>query len=322
MPDGDMDHKLLEHLASARARNGAPSLRAIAERTDYSHTTVAKAFTPAATSLSWPVVEQVAVAVGADVAVARRLWTADGPMSAVAGPQARSQWQMSVLVVWCGLLLSGGVAIAVMQSVDRDTARSTMITDLVLSIVAAVAAVAFVIRARRAAGTRTRRYFLCLSAGMGAWTVAQMLWFVERDVADQPLPASHLHDVFWLAAPVAIGIGLHMRAGDYGLARTYRMWQRAMSLICLAGASYAAVTLLLVTVGFTVRGEVLVFLLYPAADLTLAAMALIPLVCGHRVIGSMLLVTAFLAAAASDIGYVMLRAEPRTQTTRAARRSA
>ncbi len=105
-----------------------------------------------------------------------------------------------------------------------------------------------------------------------------------------------------------------MRAGDYGLTVGYRVWQRIVALVCLAAASYAAVTLLLVVVGFTVSGPVLVFLLYPAADLTLAVMAVIPLICGHRVIGSMLLVTAFFAAAASDIGYVMLRAEPSTDT--------
>ena len=69
MTNRDMDHRLQEHLAHARAQSGSPSLRAIAERTDYSHTTVAKAFTPAVTGLSWPVVEQVAAAVDADLTV-------------------------------------------------------------------------------------------------------------------------------------------------------------------------------------------------------------------------------------------------------------
>ncbi|MEH3154645.1 MAG: hypothetical protein PGN29_04630 [Gordonia paraffinivorans] len=310
MTDSDGDHRLLDHLAHARAASGSPSLRAIADRTDYSHTTVAKAFTPAVTGLSWPVVEQVAGAVGADIAVARRLWDTHGPLAELARPRARSQWRMSVLVVWCGLLLSGGVAIAVMQSVDRDTARSTLITDLVLTVVAAGAAAAFATRALRAPQPRTRRYFLCLATGMAAWTVAQLLWFIERNIDDQALPSGYVHDAGWLLAPIAIGIGLHMRAGDYGLTLGYRAWQRIVALVCLAAAGYAAVTLLLVVVGFTVSGPVLVFLIYPAADLTLAVMAVVPLICGHRVIGSMLLVTAFFAAAASDIGYVMVRAEP------------
>ena len=314
MTNRDMDHRLQEHLAHARAQSGSPSLRVIAERTDYSHTTVAKAFTPAVTGLSWPVVEQVAAAVDADLTVARRLWDTHGPLAELSRPRARSQWQMSVLVVWCGLLLSGGVAIAVMQSVDRDTTRSTLITDLVLTVVAAVASAAFATRARRAPQVRTRRYFLCLAIGMAAWTVGQLLWFIERDIDDQAVPSGYIHDAGWLLAPIAIGIGLHMRAGDYGLTVGYRVWQRIVALVCLAAASYAAVTLLLVVVGFTVSGPVLVFLLYPAADLTLAVMAVIPLICGHRVIGSMLLVTAFFAAAASDIGYVMLRAEPSTDT--------
>lgn len=312
MTDSDVNHKLLEHLAHAREVNGSPSLRAIADRTDYSHTTVAKAFTPAVTGLSWPVVEQVATAVGGDLAVTRRLWDAHGPLAQLAQPRARRHWRMSVLVVWCGLLLSGGVAIAVMQSVDRDTTRTTLITDLVLTVVAAVAAAAFVIRARRAQRPRTRRYFLCLAIGMAAWTVAQLVWFIERNIDDQALPSGYVHDVGWLLAPIVIGVGLTMRAGDYGLTLGYRGWQRIVSLVCLVTASYAAVTLLLVIVGFSVSGPVLVFLLYPAADLTLAVMAVVPLVCGHRVIGSMLLVTAFFAATASDIGYVMLRAEPTT----------
>ncbi|WP_253662986.1 hypothetical protein [Williamsia maris] len=118
--------------------------------------------------------------------------------------------------------------------------------------------------------------------------------------------------------PVGFGVALWMRGGDYGLTLAHRPWQRAMTLTCLTAATYAAVVLLLTSAGLPANGFILVAALYPTGDVTLALMALSPLICGYRVVGSVVLATALLGAAASDIGYLMMKANPETELMPAA----
>ncbi|GAA1458578.1 hypothetical protein GCM10009619_16420 [Williamsia maris] len=322
MTERDSVHTLLEHLMDARRAAGSPSLRTIAARTDYSHTTVAKAFTDAVSTMSWPVVAAVGVAVDADAALTRRLWSqngASGPVPVDTIP--RTQAPTATLVAWCGLLLTGGVAIAVMQAVDRNVAHTTFVTDLVQAVFAAIATAAFVRRAhqaRTAGERRTTAFFAALAAGTLAWTAGQVAWFVARNLDHQPIPSGHLHDVGFLLMPVGVGVAMWMRGGDYGLTLAYRPWQRALSLVCMAAATYAAMILLLTLADLPVDGFILIAALYPTGDVTLALMALSPLICGYRVVGSVVLATALLGAAASDIGYLMMKADTETQMMPAA----
>ncbi|GAA1463293.1 hypothetical protein [Williamsia maris] len=155
---------------------------------------MAKAFTTSASTMSWPVLEAVGSAVDADPALIRRLWTRDGVPTAPAAPSMPrsvlpTRGPTTTLVVWCGLLLTGGVAIAVMQAVDRNVAHTTFVTDLVQTGFAAVATAAFGWRAWQFRATGDRRstvFFTALAGGTLAWTAGQVAWFAPATSATSP----------------------------------------------------------------------------------------------------------------------------------------
>ena len=313
------DHTLASYLAAARQQAGAPSLRMIAARTDYSHTTVGKAMGADPSSLGWPIIEQVAAALGANTSTAQQLWlveSAQGSADPEPAPSRHPHARTLGVYAWCATLLTGGIVIAMVQSVDRNIAHTTFVTDLVQLVFSAGTGVAFIRHAHRAARRDDRRsvvFFASLAAGALAWSTGQALWFLARNVEDQPIPTGHLHDVGFLLMPVGMGIALWMRAGSAGLAEVSRPSQRMFSIACVLGGSYATTLMIMTLLHLHITGFELLAALYPATDLTLALLAATPMVFGQRLVGSIILSTAFLAAGASDMAYLLLKANPETQ---------
>jgi len=351
-PAGRVEPELTGHLNSAREAIGSPSLRAIAAVTDYSHTTVAKAFTAQSVGLSWAVIEQVCASVDADRAVARQLWLsanqgAEVELSGVVdvvpdGPSGRGQGGVGYeqrgstvreasgpagssvplvmrmrLVVWAGLLFCGGVGLVVAQAVDGDGGRTSTLTELVQPVFAAVAAGVFVRRALESGrdGDRASRlFFSLLGSGALAWMFGSVAWLVERYPMHRSIPVGPVFDLLFVASYLCAGAALWIRAERYGLARWRARWRNAVTGVALVAGPYA-LSILLVSV-LHLRSDVMVLLyaVHPAADIALAIAALSPMIHGHRVLGSAVLSTAFVAAAVSDIGALVLRADPDTTT--------
>ncbi|WP_141216466.1 hypothetical protein [Rhodococcus sp. 14-2483-1-1] len=344
---------LTGHLNSAREAIGSPSLRAIAAATDYSHTTVAKAFTIQSAGLSWAVIEQVCASVNADRTVAQQLWCAANPGAEAAPPDAvdasdadssaqgedraasRPELPSTVpdtsgttgssiplvlrmrLVVWAGLLFCGGVGLVVVQAVNGDGGRMSMLTELVQPVFVAVAAALFGRRAlefTRAGDRLNVVFFSLLTAGSLAWMLGSVSWLVERYPMHRSIPTGPLFDLFFVASYLCAGAALWIRAERYGLARWRRRWHNAVTGVVLVAGPYALSILLLSILHLRSDAMVLLYALHPAADIALAIAALSPMIHGHRILGSAVLATAFAAAALSDIGALVLRADPGTTT--------
>jgi hypothetical protein len=331
--------ELISHLNASREAVGSPSLRAIAARTDYSHTTVAKAFSSDAAGLSWAVIEQVCASMNADVAVAEKLWRAanqrvdqtacsvetaqseDGPElppSRVVEESAVSSVPLVLrlqLVVWGGLLLCGGVALVVAQALDRDGGRTAMVTELVQPVFVAVAAGLFGRRAlesKRAGDRPSLCFFSLLMAGAAAWMFGSVAWLLERYLMRHDVPAGPVFDAFFVASYMCAGAALWIRAERYGLARWRSRWHNAVTGVALFSGPYALSLLFVSVLHARSDAFVLVYAVHPAADIALAIAALSPMIHGHRILGSAVLSTAFLAAALSDVALLVLRADPDT----------
>ncbi|WP_280443787.1 helix-turn-helix domain-containing protein [Nocardia brasiliensis] len=325
--DNDAHHELADYLARVRQSRGAPSLRAIASDTHYSHTTIARVFNPGAPLPSWPIVEQVARVLGADAARVRQLWecaSAPAPSADESGPAvATGQGEPPAPVLRIGLLLLGlmlcvsMVIIAVVQAIDTKGEHALAITDLSQIVFGSSAVAILLVRVwlfRRRGDRLNTGYFGLLLAAVAAWTGGQVAWFVARNIQGQDMPPGHLHDVGFLAMPVFLAAALWIRARRLGIASVRSDIDNVVTYFCMFCGAYAAVLWLLVALDRDVESTLtLVFALYPATDITLSLAAFGPLICGRRIVGSAFLATALLAAAASDIGYLLLKTSPDTQ---------
>ncbi len=304
------------HLERARHAAGSPSLRTIAATTDYSHTTVAKAFTPAAATLSWCAVEQIGAAVGAEAAVTRRLWDASQVTRAPLSPrdQPRPVLAGAVLpALLVSALFIGAVAIGVAEAIDDETTVTVFGTDAAQTalMISAVAIFGYRAAVHRRSGNRDSfLFFGLLAVGYLMWAAGQTLWFVDRSLRHNPIPDGHLHDVGFMSMPIFVGAALWIRADRYGAAAIQRRRDTIAVVVAVTLCSLTMCVALLHALQFRTAGFVVVYALYPATDMTLALMALSPMLSGYRIVGSTTLATAFLAATASDIGYLLLRANP------------
>ncbi|MFI9406907.1 hypothetical protein [Nocardia sp. NPDC052316] len=321
----DAHHMLVEYLAGARQSRGAPSLRAIAAKTVYSHTTVARVFNPAAPLPAWPIVEQVARSLGADTEQARQLWnlaaTPVTPSHAPGRGMAEGDGGESpapgskIALLLLGLVLCVAmIVIAVTQAVDSNAVHTTALTDLSQIVFGGAAAGILLVRVwrfQRHGDRLNTTYFGLLAAGVTSWTAGQVAWFVARSIHHQTIPGGIIHHIGDLAMPVFVAPALWIRARRLGIARVRNDVDNATTYFCLLCGAYAAMLWLLVTLHHHVESPAtLLFAVYPAADITLSLAALGPLICGRRIIGSAFLSTALLAAGASDTGYLLLRTMP------------
>ncbi|MBY4273427.1 hypothetical protein HQO27_14425 [Rhodococcus fascians] len=340
MDDGDShtaraSAELARHLYASRETIGSPSLRVIAAATDYSHTTVAKAFLPDAAGLSWAVIEQVCASVNADVAVAQTLWSAanqpmghttcalddaqdeDGPEPASGEVEESAESVPLVLrlqlVMWGGLLLCGGVALVVAQALDRDGWRAAMLTEFVQPLFIAVAAGLFgrrAVQSKRSGDRPSQWFFSLLMASSAAWLFGSAAWLLERYLLRHEVPAGPVFDAFFVASYMCAGAALWIRAERYGLARWRSRWRTAVTGVALASGPYALSLLFVSVLHHRSDVAVLMYAVHPAADVALAIAALSPMIHGHRILGSAVLSTAFLAAALSDVAMLLLRDDP------------
>lgn len=316
MHDSDQSQTLADCLDSARKAQGSPSLRAIAARTDYSHTTVAKAFSQHVGDLSWPVIEQVGVAIGADTALLHQLWIGeeDHPDVAVdAGTASVSRAQGLPLVLWIVVLFCGAIAMGVMQAVDDNVAHTTLIADLV-QILFMTGTTAILIRraidARNNSDRPSTLFFSLLAAGAASWTSRRLMWLIQRQVLGDEIPTGLLANIGFFLMPVCIGAALWMSSGQHGAGNWRRPWRSAVTCVGLVACPYTLAILMLTALGLRTDGPILLYAILPAADIALAMMALAPMICGYRIFGSAVSAIGLLAAAASDVGYLLLRADP------------
>ncbi|MEG8184425.1 hypothetical protein [Nocardia terpenica] len=322
--DSDAHHALVRYLAEVRQSRGAPSLRAISAQTVYSHTTVARVFNPAAPLPSWPIVEQVARSLRADEEYTRRLWDrASTPITAVQGPGTAAGDGESplppvrIMLLLLGMALCVGmIVVAVSQAADTGESHGVAVTDLTQIVFGSGAAGILLVRvwrSRRRGDRLNTTYFALLAAAVTAWTGGQIAWFVARTIHHQTIPHGHIHDIGYLAMPAFAAAALWMRARRLGIPRVRNDIHNAAAYFCVFCGAYAAILWLLV-VGHHDIGSpaTLVFAAYPATDITLSLAALVPLICGRRIIGSAFLTTALLAAAASDMSYLLRSTTPQT----------
>ncbi|WP_167462448.1 helix-turn-helix domain-containing protein [Nocardia brasiliensis] len=323
--DNDAHHQLTHYLAAARQSRGAPSLRAIANETHYSHTTIARVFNPDAPLPSWPIIEQVARTLGADESRAQELWdrASARTTTATARPKRTATGEPPAPALRIGLLLLGlalcvtMVVIAVVQAVDTNEKHTLAITDLSQILFGSSAVAILMVRVwlfRKLGDRLNTVHFGLLLAAVTAWTCGQVAWFVARNIHAQGIPNGHLHDIGFLSMPVFAAAAMWIRARRLGIASVRNDVDNAVTYFCMLGGAYAAVLWLLVVLNRDVGSPItLVFALYPATDFTLSLAALGPLICGRRIVGSVFLATALLAAAASDIGYLLLNTSPGAQ---------
>ncbi|QIS21488.1 helix-turn-helix domain-containing protein [Nocardia terpenica] len=324
--DRDAHHALVRYLAEVRQSRGAPSLRAISAQTVYSHTTVARVFNPAAPLPSWPIVEQVARSLRADEEHARRLWDrASTPITAVHGPGRETAAgdgepplpPVRIMLLLLGMALCVGmIVVAVSQAADTSEPHGVAVTDLTQIVFGSSAAGILLVRvwrSRRRGDRLNTTYFGLLAAAVSAWTGGQVAWFVARTIHHQTIPGGHIHDIGYLAMPVFAAAALWMRARRLGVSRVRNDIDNAAAYFCVFCGAYAAMLWLLVLLRHDVGSPAtLVFAAYPATDITLSLAALVPLICGRRIIGSAFLCTALLAAASSDTSYLLRSTTPHT----------
>ncbi|MCZ4549622.1 hypothetical protein [Gordonia rubripertincta] len=316
MYDSDTDQTLADCLDRARKAQGSPSLRAIAARTDYSHTTVAKAFSQHVGDLSWPVIEQVGLAVGADPVMLHQLWVGAGEQPDViveAGNDTNSRAQHLPLVLWIVVLFCGAIAMGVMQAIDDNVAHTTFIADLVQIVFMTGTTVILVKRAIDAHDNNDRPstlFFSLLALGAASWASGRLMWFVERQLLHDDMPTGLLAGSGFFMMPICVGAALWMSSGLHGAGNWRRPWRSAVTCVGLVACPYTLAILLLTALGLRTDGLILLYAILPAADIALAMMALAPMLCGYRIFGSAVSVIGLLAAAASDVGYLLLRADP------------
>lgn len=318
--DSDGHHTLIAWLRAVRQSAGEPSLRTIAANTAYSHTTVAKVLNGAMVP-SWPVVRDIAVALDADVAHARRLW--DGVASDGMDPPPdldtstpatpTSSWRVA-LAVWYLIAATAVSALAVMLAIDPDPGRTTAAADISALAFAVAAIIILATRAfwcRKNGHRSAATFFAIMTAAISGWLVGHVLWAFARTVRDEPVPLGHLHDVAYLWMPLFATVALWRSSRALGVGRPMGRIDNAATLLCMfCGIYLAALTLLTALGDGHADAWTNVYALRPSADILLAMLAFAPIVYGRRLTSSAVLSAAFLAAATSDTGYMILRADP------------
>jgi diguanylate cyclase (GGDEF)-like protein/PAS domain S-box-containing protein len=206
------------------------------------------------------------------------------------------------------VLLAGGWTVGAVLGWGGPT-QAAWVSDVTLTLLAAVAAFALA-RAALRRPTGRRRSFLLLAAGCGLWSLGEGLWSWYELVLRDEVPFPSFADAaYLLAAPVA---GAGLLAMSRGMRQRSHRARAALDAWLVAGSCFAVGwVLLLEPVARDASGgplAVTVAVAYPLTDLMLATMALLAV--RNSVVGRrrtlVLVALAMLAMAAADGAFTLL----------------
>ncbi|GAB2532396.1 hypothetical protein GCM10027167_41630 [Nocardia heshunensis] len=304
---------LAQRLKQLRGEHSALSLRTIGQRAQVSHTTVSRAFSTEGKLPSWGSIAAITRVLGGTGSEVEPLWlwASTGALPAVPGTDERvyeadatstmHRWFIPV----CAVATIGLIILAIAHNaIPAQSSADRWLGDVIQTVFAAAATIAFGIRARRMTGSERRWLWLaCLACG--CWTVAMMCWIVVHEIE-----GSHHRGVVLAEA------GFH----GYSLLMLAALWLRNLTPTRVPRASVVQTVALIAVTALSVPASVWILTvlidtdrtdtdttlirltyLYPIADGAMLAMAVFASLSGVRIIQSRLLATAFGAHAIGGI---------------------
>ncbi|MFB7718180.1 helix-turn-helix domain-containing protein [Nocardia sp. NPDC056100] len=304
---------LAEHLQLLRGEHSELSLRAIGDRAQVSHTTVARALSTADKLPSWPSIAAITRVLGGTDCEVEPLWlwaSSGTPPIAVndsetpaphaePGTQRWPRWFISVCVA---LTVAMMVLAIVHSAVPPQSSADRWLGDLAQTVFVAAATVAFGINGVHARG-RERQWLLLACLASGCWAAAMLSWTIVHEIGGNHDRGTSLAELGFRAYSVLMLIALWLRRSPTRGRAQHNDVVHTLALTATAALSIPALIWILAALLHTHPADlpdntaIRLIYLYPIADAAMLALALLTGAHGHRVTQSRVLAMAFAAHA-------------------------
>ncbi|MFE3189859.1 helix-turn-helix domain-containing protein [Nocardia sp. NPDC059240] len=308
---------LAERIQQLRGEHPELSLRAIGDRAQVSHTTVARALSTADKLPSWPSIAAIARVLGGAGSDVEALWLwastgtppESGPNSddAVTLAEATASRRPRWFIPTCVAVAVTMMILAIVHSaVPPQSHADRWLGNVAQTVFATAATLAFAVNARRAHAPE-RRWLLVACLASGCWTAAMVCWTVVHEIGGDHDRGTTLAEVgfhgYSLLMLTALWLRLRPALGRAPRGDTLR----TVALAAVAALSIPALIWILAALLHTNPADppdntaIRLTYLYPIADAAMLALALLTDAHGRWSTQSRLLATAFVAHTAAAI---------------------